>query len=224
LVVVIFDWDGTIVNTMPLSLEMLQDLAFKSFNVEPNLTKEIYYRNIGGSREEIWRQIITSSKTTLLIDDVNKAAKKKDREWYEAFLKKANSCPVFDDVPAALSKMKKHGYNLCVSSGGFQEAIISHAKTIKMDHYFTIILGSKKGFEKGRHHFDYISEKLKTKPKDMAFVGDGPHDMRVGKEYGCLTIGRMDLLDEKTLLAAGADLVLKDFSLLPEIIKERIEI
>jgi len=207
---------------MPLSLELLQDFALKYFDVKPDVAKQIYYQNIGGSREEIWRQIITSSSTRLSKEEIIKVAKNKDREWYKRFLEKSNFYPVFDDVPEALLRMKKYGYHLCVSSGGFQEAITQHAEAKKLDHYFTLILGSREEFEKGKAHFDYISEKLKVKPGEMAFVGDGPHDMHVGKEYGCLTIGRIDLLDEKALFSSGADFVLKDFSSLPEIIREKI--
>jgi len=222
LVVVIFDWDGTIVDSMPLFLKTLQAFAAKYFNVSAETAKEVYYRNIGGSLEEIFRQIAILSDRDIPKEKISGITQRVARSYYKEFLEKSKSVPVFPDVPGVLSELKSRSYDLCISSGGFKSALVHGAKAKGLYYLFTFILGSRRGFSKGEDHFNFIAKKLFLRPTEMAFVGDGTYDMEVGKSYGCFTIGRIDLLDENTLRSAGADVVVRDFQSLPRIIKEKI--
>jgi len=142
----------------------------------------------------------------------------------EEALEKIKSAPVFADVPEALSELRNCGYDLCVSSWRPEVSLSGDAAARGLDHYFTFILGTRGvDFYKGEPHLNFISEKLCLKPREIVFVGDGANDMRIGKAYGCFTVGRADLVDEKTLLSSGANITLKDFHSMSGVIKEHLD-
>jgi len=216
LVAVVFDWDGTIVNSSPLALENFLVFAVKYFGVEENTAKKAFLEDLGDTFKPFFRLAALSNRE-LSAEETYEIANKTVDSFYE----KRRHAPMFADVPAALSKLKEYGYDLCVSSGSHQAAVIHDAKARGLDHYFTFILGTKDStFRKGGPHFSFISEKLSIKPRNMVFVGDGSYDMKASKNYGCFTIGRIDVLDEESLLASGADVAIRDFSSLPKIIRE----
>ena len=222
MIVIIFDWDGTIVDSMRLALKEFQDLAKEYFGVDAKSTHEVYRRTAGGPPQgEMWRQIISLSKRKIEKKQIDKIAEEMDELMYQTFLKGYEEKTVFNEVPQVLSELKKNGYELCISSGGAEPVLKRDAKAKGLDHFFTFILGSRDGFRKGKEHFDFISKKFNVEPKEMVFIGDGPYDMKVGKEYGCFTIGRIGTLDRKTLLDSGADTVLKDFQQLVKTIEEK---
>jgi len=192
---VIFDWDGTVVDSTPVDIENFQAFSMKYFGVDANAAKKVFLDNLGEPSREIFLRLAALSGRETSEGEISEIAQKTSESFYE----KQRYAPVFPDVPEALSELKDEGYILCVSSAGLQAAVVRDAKTKGLDHYFTFILGTRDGgFRKGEPHFDFVSKELCIKPRDMVFVGDGPHDMKVGKDYGCFTVGRIDAVDAET--------------------------
>ena len=66
MVVVIFDWDGTIVDSMGSALPLFQDLAKQHFDVEADAAAAVFRRNEGGPTQNMWRQIMALSSHPIL--------------------------------------------------------------------------------------------------------------------------------------------------------------
>ena len=214
--VVVFDWDGTLVDSMKALSGSFVDIASEYFGVRKEEAAQIMQMHLGQDLTAHMARIAASKNPMFSAAMVEKAIKK----YRESEAKSDAKSKLFPEVLKVISELKRDGYELCVSSGRPQNSILAGVKGKGMTPCFRFILGTKSEFHKGKAHFDFISKALTATAKQLVFVGDGPFDMKVGKEYGCLTVGRIDQVDEATLLSAGADAIIYDLWQLPRIIRE----
>ena len=217
MVVVIFDWDGTLANSMPNVLDEFGRFALEIFNLEPQMVKNIMLEHLGERLPAHIQRTAKIANQKLSENELSELVEK----CAERFIKRIIASPLFPEVKNVMKKLKRKGYKLIISSGMMKEPLINAVKRQRLEKYFCLILGTVKDFYKGKAHFDFISKKYNVKPQQMVFVGDGPFDMMVGKEYGCFTVGRVDQIDAEALLKAGADAVIINLLELPEVIDEQ---
>jgi len=220
LIAVVFDWDGTLSNSMPGVLEAFGNFSMEHFGIDPNKAKETMLKHLGEKLSAHLLRITALANQELSDRELDGLVRKCDTLG----IKKIMAACLFPEVRDVLSELKDRGYELCVSSGMIQDQLLRVVKSKGIDNYFKFILGTRENFHKGVAHFNFISEELSTKPKQMVFVGDGPYDMKVGRNYGCFTVGRVDQIDAETLLSAGANAIINDLQQLPKAIKENVKV
>jgi len=217
-VAIIFDWDGTLSNSMPAVLKLYSGLARKYFGVDEGTAKSNFLSNQGAGLRSHLIRLLASTNREISEEELSNLT----QTFAKLFHEKIMAAPLFNEVPQVLHELKQNGYNLCVSSGMLEEQLIQVVTSKGVERYFTFILGTRNSFHKGFPHFDFISRKLSIEPNQMVFVGDGDYDMSVGREYGCFTVGRIDQIDAETLLSAGADTVISNLKSLPQIIRDSL--
>ena len=114
-------------------------------------------------------------------------------------------------------------------SGTDRDDVRNEAAKVGAAHYFNEIWGAVPSIE------DYSKEKVLKEiiamhglhGTEVMTVGDGPVEIRNGKENGCITIGvasdetkchGLDELKRERLIRAGADILIGDFSEGPALI------
>ncbi len=102
------------------------------------------------------------------------------------------------DVRHTINQLRKKGHIAGVASNNFQELIDKFVAREELE--FDIVLGFRKGFEKGPAHFDHVCEKFSLSKADLTFVGDSLKDAEKARSYGinfvgiCGTFKREDFL------------------------------
>jgi len=122
---------------------------------------------------------------------------------------------------AFLKALKDCGVKLYVASGTDHPDVCTEAKALGVDQYFTLIAGAPVG-EENCSKEKVMAKLLETEGlsgDEVAVIGDGKVEIRLGCEAGTRTIGLatnereggVDPVKRTRLIAAGADVIAGDF-------------
>jgi phosphoglycolate phosphatase len=176
--VIIFDFDGTIVDSMNAFADIAQVVLNKFFGTPIGEARQQYFATSG---LPFFQQVELLHPG----DPKNKAAAD---EYEGAKEKNYLSHRLFDDVRPALEQLSKLGIKTVVSSNNFQELV--DKLVVKLNLKFDMVLGFRDGFAKGRDHFEHARRAFGAKLDEMAFVGDSLKDVDRGLDYGIEFIGK----------------------------------
>lgn len=130
---------------------------------------------------------------------------------------------LIDGASGFLKMLKDRGYTLFAASGTDEADVISEAESLGVAEYFDRIAGSKPKSEacsKEATLRELITESGYS-PENILVIGDGPVEIRLGREYSALTLGiasneilRHGINEKKVkrLTAAGAHAITDCFS------------
>lgn len=163
---VIFDFDGTIANSMPFLAKIGVEVMMRFYGVSEEDAADRYKSTTGLPYEH---QI-----------KLNFPDHKANEEAIEVFEKmkidRIFEQELFPDSEDTLNLLKQKGFTLFVSSSTFQSTITKYFNRLNMLEFFTEILGYRPGFEKGAHHFNHVRDKYDISLHEVAFVGDSLKD------------------------------------------------
>lgn len=186
-----FDWDGTLVQSMTTKAK---SFAEATIGVYPRLNKK---------REEIRRFYLATrgnprTYQLALIQEkyhLNQLSDDDIQRWSDLFtsLYINKKLPLFDDTIRVLNELKKRGYKLFLCSSVPQDDLDKTLKLYPLENYFEVVLGTRNNgkFRKGIPHLTFVSQTLKIPLKKIAFVGDGPDDVKGANEAGCFSVGKV---------------------------------
>ena len=162
----IFDFDGTLADSMPF-LEMIGvQIMMKYYGIEKEDATERYRSTTGLPYEH---QI-----------ELNFPNDKRNHEATEEFEKlkidRIFEQALFAETEEVLKKLTEKGIDIFVSSSTFQPTITKYFELRELDHYFKGILGYRPGFEKGAHHFKHLETEYGINLDHVVFVGDSLKD------------------------------------------------
>ena len=204
--ILIFDFDGTLADTMPQLVDALIDTIGD---------------RLGG--DELQRR-----------EQVTRLLQLPPREMFQAFAQltgwqaseiqsKARTMTarlptrLFSEVPAVLNSLKQSGYLVVISSNNPDDSFGNRLAGVGLTNQYDIALGTDgdKGISK-EDHPRLAAERLGVQPDELAatgvFVGDLPGDMQLARSAGLLAIGRLTGANADSLMAAGAQHVITDLT------------
>jgi len=162
--VVIFDFDGTIVDSMEAFADIAAEVMPKHYPVDGETARKLYLETSGIPFFQQLEQIFPKDRSN------RPASEEFERVKLESYLEK----PAFRDAPDTIKHLRSLGVKTVVSSNNFQELVDRLTERLGID--FDMVLGYKPGFAKGEDHFSHIEEKLGISRNDMTFVGDSIKD------------------------------------------------
>lgn len=202
--VFVFDWDGTIFNSMEIKRMTFTDSFFESISFEKgtipdrNYVYDMYVKLSGVARKEIFSSILKSLGIPFNIEiydkfNVNLTTENK---------KKLLTCSVFEDAILFMKKiLSKNGTIYLSSSVPMLElSYLTHNKiNSEIFNNIQAIYGSSDTFKKGAEHFDSIIDETKCRKQDIIFFGDDYMDLVLCNKYGidCILIDRNHLMKQE---------------------------
>lgn len=176
--VAIFDFDGTIVDSMNTFADIASKVLNKYFGTP---IKEARHQYFATSGLPFFEQVELLHPK----DARNKSA----ADEYESTKKESYfSHKKFDDIDDSLSFLKKKNVMTVVSSNNFQNLVDELVEKLRLK--FDLVLGWRENFSKGRNHFEYARKNFGCDKSEMVFVGDSLKDFDRAKEYGIDFIGK----------------------------------
>ena len=161
-----FDFDGTIADTMPWLEENAVRLFIKFYKTDKEEAR-INYRNTTGLPFSQQVEIIYPGR-------------EHNKEIIETFehekIARIDEQQLFPETVEVISQLSEK-YLIAVSSSTYKEIIEDYVQKKGLREYLDDVVGFKPGFEKGKHHFDYLMEKFNLQPADMVYIGDSKKDM-----------------------------------------------
>lgn len=198
----IFDFDGTIIDTMPTHTKIFSELLNKKFKIPIEDSREYYVNSTGTLIETQLQAMLRSNdipldNTTELINEFFEMVNKKE------FL-------LFEKAEDIIKHLYNKNIILFISTGSGTENVEKKLKELDLVKYFSMILGSNeipKGPEHIKEFTEFTNLPVEEFTKQTFFCGDGALDMEIAKMFGIYAIGIAQTVEKEDLLEAGADIV-----------------
>lgn len=192
----LFDFDGTLVDTM----EGFADIAGEVIHqFHPEISfEEARRRYLETSGVPFFQQLEiilpgdpTNSKKAAIFEETKK----------EGFFRSTFS----KEVRFVITQLRERGILVGVSSNNFQYLIEQFIEREGLQ--FDIVLGFKDGFEKGKHHFEYVLHHFQLKKDELTFVGDSLKDAEKAISNGIAFIGLCGTFTKEQFLDKYPDII-----------------
>ena len=169
---VIFDFDGTIGDTLPLIINSIRYGVQK--HIDHYLSDEEILSNFGPTEEGIVLKFAPNHY---------EEACEKVFEYYNTHHKEL--CPKpFDGVMALIQHLKKNNIIVALATGKGKRACDISLKNYKMDNIFDMVeTGSDAGAIKPQM-MNSIMKHYNLKPEETIYVGDAPTDIDAARQVG----------------------------------------
>lgn len=212
----IFDWDGTLVNSLDMKIENAGQLFNTFFGYSSELVEQAYRQHSGVPRRVLFDAISNSVGSRDLTDS---EYFKISCEFTELNLFNLNENHLFNDTVSTLDYLNTVGLNLFVSSSATPEDVVASAKRLGIYDKFVKVLGSVKGFGKGPEHISYILNKYNLNSENVVMVGDERADVMLAKMANVYSVAKRGSLKETELTELNPDLIISSLSELSKLVK-----
>lgn len=169
---VVFDLDGTLVDSMRDFSAIAQAVMAKHFGISPDQALHDY-RNTSG--------LPFVQQVGLLFPDHPKQAEAVE-EFESRKMADYHNAPLFPEVQNVLETLRRQGFKLAISSNNHEHNVTRKIRisNLKVDD----VLGYRQGFGKGQDHFHFLETRHALDSTQMFFIGDSLHDARMANQNG----------------------------------------
>jgi pyrophosphatase PpaX len=171
--VVLFDLDGTVIDSGAIILASMRHAAKEVLGEEPS--DELLMAAVGGPGLEAQMHALAPDRVEELV--------RVYRAHNEPLHEELAWCPGIDDV---LVGLKDEGRRLGIVTAKRRATVELAFNVLPLEHLFDTVVG---GDETARHKPDpepllLAAERLNVDPRQCAYVGDSPFDIRAAKAAG----------------------------------------
>lgn len=187
--VFIFDFDGTIVNSMEKFADVAALVMPKRLEIDAATARRLYIETSGLPFHEQLEVLFPG----------NPANEETALEFEKTKLEGYFDEPLFDDAAETIEYLRKKGIKSVVSSNNFMNLVEEYVANAGVK--FDMVLGFKEGFAKGQDHFAYVEKRLGISRDEMAFVGDSIKDGERARDFGIDFIAKEGTFKAEDFLA-----------------------
>ncbi|HPA64348.1 MAG TPA: HAD hydrolase-like protein [Spirochaetota bacterium] len=196
---ILFDLDGTLINTMEGFADLAAELMERDYNMPFKEGRRNYITTSGIPFKHQLEVMFPGDSRNY---DVQKEFEERKQNVF------FNTIPDNDTIDA-VRRLKDMNIKVIVSSNNYHDFVLkyfSENSSLKFD----MILGYKDGFAKGKDHILHVVEAFNISRKDMIFVGDSLHDGEVADELEIPFIGRIAIRTREEFLSKFTDILCVD--------------
>lgn len=174
---IIFDFDGTLSDTLPHILSCGQKVI-NHFKLRQPTMEEINAMN-GGVFADVMLALGAKEEQ---LDDMKKFYKK-------VFLDDLSDIKLYDGVYDTLSNLKELGFKLAVATNRGRNILIPLLEHLKILNFFDAVVAESdvKNKKPNPEMVDLVLDKLKINKIETLIVGDSKYDVLLGKNSGVKT-------------------------------------
>ena len=169
---VIFDFDGTIVDSMNAFADIAARVMPKHLAIDSATARRKYLESSG----------IPFFQQLEILFPGHPANEKTAEEFERIKLEGYFEEPLYADAAKTVRRLRESGIRTIVSSNNFQHLVERFVEGRPIE--FDMVLGFKEGFAKGADHFRHIESFLGVPREGMTFVGDSLKDGERALQYG----------------------------------------
>ncbi|MDA2917919.1 HAD hydrolase-like protein [Desulfobacterota bacterium AH_259_B03_O07] len=176
---VIFDLDGTLVDTMDSYADSAASLMQDKYGVDFGSARSLYLETSGFPFCQQLEQIFPDHH-------LNYNVANQFEEWKKGLLMTDHR--LRHGASKAIFHLIENGFKVCLSSNNIQENIdkIVNRWEVEIDSALGFRFG---GFQKGGSHFSWFENKFNLKRTQMVFIGDSLNDYRIARDFGVPFVG-----------------------------------
>ena len=173
--VVLWDWNGTLLNDIDVCLEAM-NILLKRRNLE--LLDIERYR-------DVFDFPVKKYYSRLGFDFEKEAFEIPAIEFIVEYKKLLHKSSVFEDVVDTLMKIKETGAKQYIVSAMESKALKKSVAERDIEPYFNDIYGIEDDYAHGKSHLlKKLLSRIETNPQKVVMIGDTIHDYEIAKEAG----------------------------------------
>ncbi|MFH0817061.1 MAG: HAD family hydrolase [Candidatus Micrarchaeota archaeon] len=176
--VVLFDWDGTLYDSVKLCFEIYQEL-FRRFRVG-ELTYEAFRREFSGDYHRYQEKHGLGPKMW----------PKVDAAWYKIYFKRQGEAKPFSNTLGTLKRLDELSIPVGLVTNATKSRLKGELKSLGIGGYFKVVVAIEDAdweFKPQPKMIEIACEKLKADKKHALYVGDMVEDILAGKRAGVMT-------------------------------------
>ena len=197
---VLFDWDGTIVDSAHLGLAAYQK-AFAELNID--FCQETYEANYSPNWHAVYEALGLPAEQWDYADSLWRSHY--DQQFPE----------LIEGVAPTLQTLRDRGYRLGVVTSGNHDRVLRELVHFGMTDVFETLVCHEHITQRKPHPegLEIALANMKSNPAEAAYVGDAPEDIQMGKQSGVLTVAVLSNYPcGKRLLSSSPDIYLEKIS------------
>lgn len=198
--VLLFDWDGTLVDSAHLGLAAFEK-TFSELGVV--FAHEIYEAKYSPNWYSTYEALGLPKELWQTADDL----------WIRHYGEQ--SAPLIDGVGETLLRLRKKGYQLGIVSSGSRSRVSREVQQSVLRDAFSAIICNEDIVNKKPDPEGLVlaMRELNVDPAQCAYVGDAPEDIEMGRRGNVMTVGvRSTYPSSARVPAANPDLYLEGIS------------
>jgi pyrophosphatase PpaX len=132
----------------------------------------------------------------------------------------ANNSNLFNGVPEVLEALKNRGVKMAIVTTRSKKELLHILKMFSIESYFDAAV-SRDDVKNGKPSPDpllFALKQLGLRPDETAMVGDMPTDIEAGKRAGTKTIGLLNGIFKKELMASNPDVSINSIVEVPAVL------
>lgn len=213
----LIDWDGTLVDSLPIKISNAARLFSERFGVAEQEVRASYARHSGVPRRTLFDRIGIDCRGQNLTNMEFASLSSAFTEANQRSISERGSLRT--GALDTLSRLHDAGVLLYLSTSAAQEEIDPLARHFGLNGFCHGIYGSRPSFSKGPDHAREVIELHGLSRGEVAGIGDDLADMGLFREAGICPIGITGTRLRGELERAGAELVIDNFQdILPHVI------
>ena len=214
--IVLFDWDGTLIDSLPTKVRNAGRLFEQKFGLSPDDVALAYRRVSGIPRKQLFASICADNGLPPLDDEAYQQLSQRFTEMNLGSLTDSDADGIVtQETFDTLIALRDAGYPLYVSSSADPHEIRQGASALGLDGFFTEIMGSVPGFGKGKQHVAHVLQSQAARASQLVFVGDEPADITLGHAAGVRTVAKAGTYTSEFLMQENPDHIIAALSELP---------
>jgi len=206
---VIFDLDGTLLDTRDLIINTYKELFIK-YQSEEAFTKEIQLEVLGPSLKTIFDKYFEEDSDKLI-----KEYRKLNHELHDEYCKMVPNCQL------VLDDLKSKGYRMAIVSTKASDSVNLGLKQFDLQAYFEVILGSDNynKLKPNKEGLIVACDLMKLSKDNAIYIGDSKTDIMAAKNAGIYSIAFLLNEDRKEdLISANANKYINDLKEITDIL------
>jgi len=177
--VALFDFDGTLVDTMDGFADLAAETLARTHGVEATWARKAYLVTSGLPFEQQCEVLFPRDPRNRI------AVERFENGKIEGFFAE-DFAP---DVPMTIRFLRSRAVRVGISSNNYQ-TLLDRFVSRSGDVDFDVVLGARDGFFKGRDHFNHVEQTFSVRRQEILFVGDSLKDAEKALENGVMFVGR----------------------------------
>lgn len=174
---VIFDLDGTLVDSMKVYSEKAAELISKYYGIPADRAKDLYLKTSG-------LPFIRQLDILFPGDERNEEVSRIFEEWKREVISEIKVEP---EALQVIAELRRRGIKTAVSSNNLRKYVEAIFRNSERPDF---ILGwDGRGFTKGEPHIAHLEKITGLKRDSFLFVGDSPNDLKLMKSCGVPFLG-----------------------------------
>ncbi len=175
----VFDWDGTLMDSTATIVKCIQDSARDLELPVPDRQAAAYVIGLG-----------LHEAMQAAVPDVDPVYYPQLAERYRTHYLAQECTMLFDGVPAMLAELAEQGYVLAVATGKSRRGLDRALEEVRLSHLFSATRCADETFSKPHPAMlEQLGEQLGQDMARTLMVGDTTHDLQMARNAGAAGVG-----------------------------------